>query len=253
MPDGAVYVYGVVPASERAASDAVGVGGAKVRRVEDGGLAAVVSDLQQEALSAPREVRNHWRVLEEIGESATVLPTRFGTVMESDRAVRERLLGSNAQHLEHLLRDLAGRAQLNVTGRYEEERLLHEVVRRSPEVAALRERVRSVPREAGYYDRIRLGELVAAEIARCREQDASAALERLERIAVAARAEEPRTADAAFNLSFLVERARIDAFSAAVAVLQEQFGERIRIRYVGPLPPYSFADADLTERGAAWA
>ena len=80
MAEGAVYVYGVLPASERAASDVVGVGGSKVRRVEEASLAAVISDLPGDSLNAPREVRNHWRVLEGIGEDATVLPARFGTV-----------------------------------------------------------------------------------------------------------------------------------------------------------------------------
>ena len=253
MAEGAVYVYGVLPASERAASDVVGVGGSKVRRVEEASLAAVISDLPGDSLNAPREVRNHWRVLEGIGEDATVLPARFGTVMESERAVRQRLLGAIGERLKHLLDDLAGRTQLNVTGRYEEERLLRAVVNRSPQVAALRERVRRVPGDAAYYDRIQLGELVAAEIARHREEDSAAALERLGRFAVSSRVEEPRTADTAFNLSFLVERPRVEEFSRAVAVLADEVGERMRIRYVGPLPPYSFADADLTDRSEAWA
>ena|SRR5919198_1080486 len=253
MPEGAVYVYGVVPASEDPEGEAVGVGGSKVRRVKEASLAAVISDVPGDSINAPREVRNHWRVLEKIGESATILPTRFGTVMESESAVRERLLGRNGERLKDLLRELAGRTQLNVTGRYEEEGLLREVVSRSPEVAALRERVRRVPAEAAYFDRIRLGELVAGEIARRREEDSAFALEHLKGLAVSSRVEEPRTADTAFNLSFLVERRRVDEFSRAVTVLAEQVGERMQIRYVGPLPPYSFADADLTERSEAWA
>ena len=255
MEPGAVYVYGVLRAAEEyPASEVTGVAGAEVRRVEEGTLAALVSDLEEASLVAPREVRNHWRVLEKVAEDATILPARFGTVMEGDDAVRERLLRGNAEHLEAVLGDLTGRTQVNVTGRYEEEPLLVDVVKRSPEVAALRERVRTLARDAAYYDRIRLGELVAAEIARRREEDADDALKQLEDVAVAARVEEPKTADTAFNLSFLVDRRRVDAFSRGVAALAERNGGRMQIRYVGPLPPYSFAEANLTDdRSAQWA
>ena len=133
-----------------------------MRTVEHAGLAALVSTLEGDELAAAREVRAHWRVLEDASKSATVLPVRFGTVLEGDRAVRERLLEPNAERLTEMLDELAGRVQLNVRGDYDEERLLREVVRTSPQVAALRDRVSRVSESAGYYDRIRLGELVAA-------------------------------------------------------------------------------------------
>ena len=39
----------------------------------------------------------------------------------------------------------------------------------------------------------------------------------------------------------------------AVDGLAAVLAERIAIRYVGPLPPYSFAQAELTPRSEAWA
>jgi len=247
-----LYVYGVLPASERRAVTVAGVEDSGVRTVRHGELAALVSDLDSEALAAAREVRAHWRVLEEASAGATVLPVRFGTVMESESAVRDRLLEPNAERLVGLLRELEGRVQLNVRGEYDEERLLRAVVSGSPQVAALRERLQTLPDAAGYYDRIRLGELVAAEIERRREEDRAVALERLEPLAVSASTEAVTGTEGAFNLAFLVERGRLDRFSAAVRGLAEEVGERVRIRYVGPLPPYSFADAELTAGEAGW-
>ena len=48
-------------------------------------------------------------------------------------------------------------------------------------------------------------------------------------------------------------RERVDAFSEAVRDLDEAVGERIALRYIGPLPPYSFAEADLDAGSPAWA
>jgi hypothetical protein len=248
-----VYVYGVMAARDQAAISVGGVEKAEVRTVEHGGLAALVSTLEADALAAAREVRAHWRVLEEASKSATVLPVRFGTVMEGDDAVRRRLLEPNGEALTGLLAELAGRVQLNVSGDYDEDGLLREIVRASPTIAALRERVKKVSETAGYYDRIKMGELVATEVGRRREEDTALALERLEPLAATARVEEPSTPNAAFKLAFLVESGAVDKFSEAVGKLREELGGRVALRYVGPLPPYSFADTDLSAGAAAWA
>jgi Gas vesicle synthesis protein GvpL/GvpF len=251
--DPRVYVYGVLTGADAPNVSADGVAQAHVRTVEHAGLAALVSTLESEELAAAREVRAHWRVLEDASKSATVLPVRFGTVLEGDRAVREQLLEPNAEQLTEMLDELAGRVQLNVRGDYDEDRLLREVVRASPQVAALRDRVRRVSDSAGYYDRIRLGELVAAEIAARREQDAALAMARLEPFAVSARAEEISTQNGAFKLAFLVESGEMDTFGEAVGLLREDLAERVTLTYVGPLPPYTFAETDLSAGTTAWA
>jgi gas vesicle protein GvpL/GvpF len=248
-----VYVYGVLAESGSGAVSVAGVEGSAVRTIARAGLAALVSDLASDRLAAAREVRAHWRVLEEATEKATVLPVRFGTVL-TEEAVGDDLLAPNADELTALLESLEGHVQLSVKGDYDEDALLREVVAGSRRIASLRERVRGLPEAAGYYERIELGELVAAEVARRRGQDEALALERLQGHAADVRAEQPKSAEGAFDLAFLVERGRVDDFSAAVSALREQLGERIRLRYVGPLPPYSFADASLVGVGGApWA
>jgi Gas vesicle synthesis protein GvpL/GvpF len=248
-----VYVYGVLPASEQASLPDAGVAGADVRTVEHAGLAAIVSDLEDGALVAAREVRAHWRVVEAVAAAATVLPVRFATVLAGDRAVVEQMLEPQAERLTTLLRSLAGRVQLAVKGEYDEEALLGEVVRETPAVQRLRERVHALPESAGYYDRIRLGELVSAEVTRRRQRDEKAAMDALAPHAEAARANEPRTPNGAFDLAFLVAREKVDGFGAPVRELGETLGERVRLRYVGPLPPYSFVDEQTAAEVAAWA
>lgn len=250
---GAVYVYGVLSAEDQSQVSETGVEGAEVRTLEQGGVAALVSPVRGSALVAAREVRAHWSVLGEAVKHATVLPVRFGTVLESDDAVRDRLLAANAERLSALLHDVAGHVQLSVKGEYVEERLMRDVVRGSPAIAELRKRLEGVPEQAGYYDRIRLGELVAGEVERHREEDTRHALEKLEPLASASRAEQATQPNAAFNLAFLVKRDGEDAFTKGVSELGEDLEGRIEIRYVGPLPPYSFADANMSAEDAAWA
>jgi hypothetical protein len=250
----ATYVYGVVAAADRTEIQAAGVGGhkARVRRVVLDGVAALVSDVPQGALVAARDLRAHWSVLEEAAARTTVLPVRLGTVMESDAAVADEFLAPNAERLAALLAELEGKVQLNIKGFYDEERLLREVVQQTPQVARMRERVQALPDAATYYDRIRLGELVSAEIDRRRARDAELVMGRLELLAEATKAEPPTTRNGAVNAAFLVRRDRVDDFSEAVERLAGELGDRIQIRYVGPLPPYSFADGNVLVESGAW-
>jgi Gas vesicle synthesis protein GvpL/GvpF len=252
LSDGGVYVYGVLKAQDARSVSGDGVANAQVRDVEHDGLAALVSTVEGGALAAAREVRAHWKVLEEASASATVLPVRFGTVLESEEAVRAALLEPNEDRLSSLLEELDGRVQLTVKGEYDEELLLQTVVRDAPAIAAMNRELRKLPKDAGYYGRIRLGEAVATEVDRRRAEDTGLALDRLAPLAVASRSEDVSAPDAAFNLAFLVDRDRIEGFSKAVADLAGEFGERLSIRYVGPLPPYSFAEMQLTGSGAQW-
>jgi hypothetical protein len=249
----AVYLYGIAPAAEQANVEAPGVGEEHggVRRIVHRELAALVSDVDEGPLVAARGLRAHWRVLEEAVATATVLPVRFGTVLESDDAVVEQFLAPRHDRLVALLADLSGKVQLSVKGFYDEERLLRGVLQSSPAVAKMRERVTGRPKAATYYDRIQLGEAVAGEVERAREQDSAMVLGRLQSLAVAARLEPPGTPDAAVHAAFLVERSRVDEFSEAVGKLGDEVQGRMRIRYLGPLPPYSFTEEQ--EAVGAWA
>ena len=240
-----VHVHGVVPAAERTEIES-----AAVRRVAHREVAALVSDVDSGQLAASRVVRVHWRVLEEAAATTTVLPVRFGTVMADDGAVVDDFLAPGHDGLVAELRELAGKVQLTVKGFFEEESLMRGVVEASPAIARLRERVRQLPEAAAYYERIQLGQMVAAEVERARERDTGRVLARLEPLAVAARNEAPATIDGAVNAAFLVERERVDEFSHAVGELGRELDGRVRLRYVGPLPPYSFT-SETTTAGAA--
>ena len=253
QPAGKVYVYGVIAASGESAPQVEGIQAAPVRLVGPPELGALVSDLGTDALSAPKAVRAHWRVLEEASQRATVVPARFGMVMEGDDAVVSGLLEAHQEALSALLRDLADKVQLTVKGTYDEDLMLREIVESTPPIAELNTRIRTVSAEAAYYDRIRLGELVAAEVDRRRVADTVAAVARLEPLAEAVSEHEVREPSGAYDLAFLVRREAMDDFSHSVGELDREVGDRITLSYIGPAPPYSFAEANLDEGSPAWA
>lgn len=240
-----VYVHGVVAAGERPPEG--------VRSVVHGELAALVSDGGGDGERAAALVRRHWDVLERAGAQMTVLPVRFGTAMADDVAVAGEFLAPDHDRLAARLAALAGKVQLTVKGVYDEQALLRGVLARSPDVARLRGAVQGLPADAAYYKRIELGQLVSAEVERVREHDAELVVDRLARLALASRREAPSTLDGAVNAAFLVKADAVEAFTRAVGELADELSDRMRLRSIGPLAPYSFTDEEALAEAGAWA
>jgi hypothetical protein len=238
----ATYVYGIVESSARAPK-ASGIAGAPLAVVAGEGAAALVSDLPDDQVHMGREeVLTHADVLDRAMAGGTVLPMRFGVVMDDSDDVRRQLLERYGDDLRSQLIELAGKVELNVRAVYEEGAVLREVVSDDPAIARLRETVRDRPEDATYYERIRLGELVAKAVEAKREGDAQAILDALAPEALACDIGAPAHERVVVSASFLVDRARLDAFDALLETVARDQAGRIRFKLTGPRAPHSFVE-----------
>jgi Gas vesicle synthesis protein GvpL/GvpF len=235
----AKYVYGIVDATTRVPARG-GIDDAPLALVDSGRVAALVSDVAGELRMGRDAMTAHARVLEETHALGTVLPMRFGVVMQDGDAVRSDLLDVHREELTRQLAEFAGKVELKLRAMYEEETLLREVVRDDRDVAELRAGLRGQSEDATYYARIRLGELIAKAIERKRAVDAEQILAALSPLALAVEVAEPSHERIALGASFLVEEAALEQFDAAVDRIGEAQAGRMRLRYTGPLPPHSF-------------
>jgi predicted nucleic acid-binding protein len=244
------YVYGVRRANDKRLGSTIGIGGAALHEVTHDGLAALVSDLPDdgELQFGREELGAHARVLEQALETGTVLPMRFGVVMENEDDVRSRVLRAHHDELTQQLEEFDGKVELRVRAIYDEAQLMREIVRADETIQRLRERIRNLPDDATYFDRIQLGELIVAAIDRKRSSDAEDILQPLEALAHEVRVGDPTHERMVVNASFLVDRNRIGAFDQAVDEVGRAQADRMRLKYTGPLPPHSFAE--LTGAGA---
>jgi Gas vesicle synthesis protein GvpL/GvpF len=241
MPE---YVYGIVEPRNRA-PDAPGIAGAPLRLIKDGGVAALVSGLRDLEPELGRdELLVHASVLEAALAKGTVLPMRFGTVMEDAEAVRGRLLAPNAGALKQELDRLKGKVELRIRAVYDQESLLREIVKGDREIAQLRASLSGAPSDATYYAQIRLGELVVQAMDRRRDVDAHDLVEALSPVASAVDVSEAPHERVALNASFLVERKRVPEFDATLERIAAAQASRMRLKYTGPLPPHSFVELE---------
>jgi gas vesicle protein GvpL/GvpF len=237
------YVYGVVRARRGSRQRLRGINDEPVRIVAHDGIGALASDVPDGALEAGRdELLAHSRVLEGALEKGVVLPMRFGMVMPGEEAIREELLGAHADELRTQLDEMEGKIEVNVKAIYEEQAILREVLAENAEVAKLRQAIEGKPEEATYFERIRLGELVAEALAAKREQDEHGLVDRLLPHALAVQVGPAAHERMAANVSYLVARDRLAEFDRAVDELGAEQAGRIRFKYTGPLPPHSFVE-----------
>ncbi|TYK45000.1 GvpL/GvpF family gas vesicle protein [Actinomadura decatromicini] len=239
------YVYGVTRAGVALPDGVPGVDDRPVSAVEGGGCAALVSDLPTgRPLGERADLVAHQRVLNALVEAGTVvLPFRFGAALADRDAVEKELLAANADRFTEILNSLEGRVELRLKASYVQETVLREIMESEPEIAELSRRLREVPADAAdavYYDRIRLGELIAQSMQRRRDVDGQALLESAAPAAEAVVPKTPVREEDVLDASFLVRADRRAEFDKAVEELDRAHSTRIRIRAIGPLPPYDF-------------
>jgi hypothetical protein len=238
----AQYVYGIVEATATKPRGR-GIAGSPLRLVIGEDAAALVSEIHSDRVRLGREeVLLHARVLDRALARGPVLPMRFGVVLDDTDEVRDRLLDEHGPDLRAQLIEMEGKVEIRIRATYDEQSLLRDIVREQPEIASLRESLAGRAEHAGYYDRIRLGELVAAAVERHRQLDAHAIIEVLGDHALAVEAGEPSHERVVAQASFLVERSRLGDFNAGVDQVAEAYGGLIRFKYTGPLPPHSFVE-----------
>ncbi|MFP8963850.1 GvpL/GvpF family gas vesicle protein [Streptomyces nanhaiensis] len=234
-----VYVYGIARSDHPALPEkAPGVGQPprEVRIVREGDLAAIVSDCPDDLRPKRRDLLAHQHVLTEVGAKGPVLPLRFGSLSDSEEAVRG-VLDEHAAHYVRQLEELDGRSEYNVKAVHREDEVLRLVLSQDSEARSLAERNRAAG-GGSHEDKLRLGELVANAV---REREAEDARLIEETLAPLAQRYVPGPEGSGWltNLSFLLDREGAEEFTAAVEELGRA-NPHLDIRATGPLPPYSF-------------
>jgi gas vesicle protein GvpL/GvpF len=238
----AAYVYGIVAAQTRMPADLTGIDGRSCQVTGPcGEIAALISPMPAERpLGTADDLRTHARVIEAVARSSAILPMQFGGVMAGEDAVQAELLEPYQEEFAGRLARLRGCDQFTVKGRYEGDVALREVVAEEPHIRRLSERLRGRDEVASRGGNIQLGELVAQALERKRQADAEVLAEALAAHTAAAEEHPSGAPDVAADMAFLVPRGRRSGFENAAEELAQHWQGRIRLRLVGPLPPYDF-------------
>lgn len=242
----AVYVYGILPADIEVEPGTPGVGDppGEVRVVRHGDLAALVSDVNLDRpLGRPEDLYAHEELLDAAAGDVPVLPLRFGSMLASDDAVAQELLGAHHDEFAAALEQLEGHAEYIVRGRYVEHAVLREVLSEDKRAAELAGQTKDADPDATRDLRMELGEIINNAIDAKRQADTRALGDAVSDQVAASLVREPTHELDAVHAAFLVETDKAGQLRRAVDKLAEEWRNRIELRLLGPLAAYDFVGA----------
>jgi hypothetical protein len=258
----ALYVYGVVPAGVALPADLVGIEPtAPVERIEEGGLAGLVSavPLAQFDEEAVREnlndvawleetARAHEDVLEAALARGAVVPLRLCTVFAGEEQVRTMLVREHGI-LADALERLDGRTEWGVKAYADRGAIAHEALKQ----AAAEDEDDEASAGTAYMNRRRAEARAREEVEEMADMWAREIHARLGAIASEAllnplqRPElNGHQGEMFLNGVYLVADAEASAFRTAAATLADEFDRRgVEIALTGPWPAYNFVKSSI--------
>ena len=242
------YVYGIIrdPNPREFGTKGIGERGDVVHTITPRGLAVVLSDSgAKEYDNSRRNMMAHMTVLEEAMRDYCVLPVRFGTVAPSLQAVMDSVLVKRYDELVGLLIEMDGRVEMGLKAFWYEEAIFREIIEQTPAIRQLRDKLVGRTAEQTYYERIRLGEMIASAMDRQRDVDQEAILERLRPFVHKTVLNKTITDRMIMNAAFLVNKVDEPKLDKALQELDAAIGKRVMFKYVGPVPPYNFVNIVL--------
>lgn len=242
------YLYCIIPCHEERTFDVAALGSedSMVHSVCNNGLAVVVSDSPAKQYERTRRnMMAHEGVLETVMREFTLLPVRFGTVTDSASPIEDiqKLLSKRFEEFDKLLRDMEEKVELGLKVFWRDEKaILEEIVAEDGDIRRLRSSLSGKSPEATHFDRIRLGEMVKEALDHKRAREAARILLPFRRLAYKTQENEVLVDRMIVNAAFLVDISHESEFDGVVSRLDEEMGERVVLKYVGPVPPYNFVN-----------
>ena len=241
------YIYGIIATNEAPNFGPIGIGGKASEVVTIGarGLTAVVSNSSLDHYVISREnLLAHTRVIEKVAEQFTILPMCFCTIAESSDEILA-MLEEREREFKNLLRDLEGKVEVGIKMIWKDMKKIYD------EMICENRAIRTLKKHGtcGQKDLVHAGELVEAALDEKKAVEGEEHLRPLKKISVEHKQNEPKTEDMIVDAAFLVDRDWLKEFDTHIEQIAEENKDRVNIKYVGPMPPFSFVHLELHWNG----
>ena len=243
------YIYGILRGDVEVAEGATGLGGlgSPLELVRAGDVAALISEVDIEALGQPEDIIAHQQLLDDVAQAVPVLPFRFGAVVCDKDAVSTDLLIPYREQFLDALDELAGRVQYLVRSRYREGPILREVMHEMPDLADMQREIRELPDEASLELRIELGGIIGKAIEARRCEDTRYLVDEVAPCCVAVAERDPTHPLDGAIVALLVEGSEEERVRKVVRRVADEWAGRVDVRLHGPIAPYDFVPVQPEE------
>ncbi len=245
------YIYGIIKQNKQKSFGFIGIDNQEVKLVHYQDIAAVTSDspiinldrLDKKELL--KHVATHQKVNEEISKKYDVIPMSFGIIAPTTNEVLSILEKASLQ-FKTALKKISGKAEFIVHVCCDQKKLLEELVNTNPEIRKLKESLSTRSEVLGLSLKLKLGKLIQQQA----EAQKQAYLEDIQTfmnsLADDFTSNKLIEDEMIANFSLLIEKAREAELDRKMAELGKRYEGKLSFKYIGPMPPYSFVNINLS-------
>lgn len=242
------YIYGVIKTEKPHKFGKIGIGSpaTEVTTVWLNNLAAVVSDSPWKVYKSVakeetvKDLVTHQFVIEKVMEKFTIIPVKFGTMLESEDEVKF-FLDKGFFFLRNTLRQMEGKIELDVVASWKLPQAAASLYCRSQLIKRKQAEITAKSDKATLKDKVSLGKLVEQALNFKKVRFSKLITQTLKKEAVDFCPHDLADENMVFNAAFLIEKQNEEFFNKSVNLLDQKLEDTLNFRLVGPLPPYSFA------------
>jgi hypothetical protein len=241
------YIYCIIGERDRKTFGSLGIGERddELYTVCFNDIAAVVSNSPIKKYPVSREnLIPHERAIEEVMNTHTVLPVRFCTIAEDEEKVN-KILKKEHDRFADLLKDMEGKKELGLKAIFKEGVIYKDILEKYKNIKALKEKIATLPSAKTYSQRMEIGEMVEAALEKEKEIYREGILKTLSPLALEVKANNTYGERMIVNAAFLVEKRKEVEFDQKVQELDAKYGDKMKFKYVGTLPPFNFINLVL--------
>ena len=257
------YIYCIISESRPQRFSFVGINNREVNLVHYKDIAAVVSPTpvinfdRLDKKELMRHVTTHQQVNEEIMKEYDVVPMAFGIIAPSVDEVL-RILETVYLQFKTALINTAGKTEFAVQVWWDPKKLLEELAKTNPEIQKLKQEISSKGTILGMPIKLKLGKLIQKEAEIQRQtfiNDIHAFLRNLsldstsnkliDDVCPVGSPSGDSFGEMIANFSFLIEKDREPELDKKMQELGKKYEGKLRFKYIGPMPPYSFVNINL--------
>jgi DnaJ-domain-containing protein 1 len=243
-----IYIYGIIKTSGPQEFGEIGIGNkaSQVLTIGFKDLAAVVSKspfMVYDSLAKEKVVKDlvtHQFVIEKVMESFTIVPVKFGSMVETEDEVIE-FLGKGYSLLSNELCKIEGKIELDVVASWELPKILPALYRHDDQIRKKQNEIVMQGVKVSVEDKVALGKLIEQALETKKAEYNQLILQTLKKETVDACLHDLANDEMIFNAAFLLEKKDQEFFHKLVDSLDQKLEDTVNFRLVGPLPPYSFS------------
>ncbi len=245
------YIYCIIASKEAQSFGPMGIGGRgdEMSAIVYDDIAAVVSNSPVISYTVSREnMLAHEKAIEEVMKKYTVLPVRFCTIAQDEDKVKKILEKEYDKFIE-LLKNIEGKKELGLKAIFKEEVIYKEIVEKYEDIKSLKKALSSEPPAKTYYLRVEVGRKVEAALQEEKDTYKEEILNTLSPLAQDTKVNNTYGELMIISAAFLVENAKEAEFDQNIQALADKYGDKIKFKYVGTLPPFNFVNLVIETGG----